>query len=128
MLSWQQLRLHHAACGADWGLEDMKPLFLTIALTAFAAIPALADFASDTDGIVTGGKKSTPEKVAACVVNVRLDDTLNVRSGPGVRFRILYAIPPTACGVSVQWGSCQGNWCRVTHNGRTGWANTRFIG
>ena len=107
----------------------MKPLFLTMALTAFAAIPALADYASNIDSdVITAGKRSAPEKVAACVVNVRQDDTLNVRSGPGVGFRILYAIPPTACGVSVQWNSCQGNWCRVTYNGRTGWANTRFIG
>ena len=108
----------------------MKPLLLTVALTAFAAIPALADYASDVagSGVVMGGKDARPDRVAACVVNVRLDDTLNVRSGPGVRFRILYAIPPTACGVSVQWGSCRGNWCRVTYGGRTGWANTRFIG
>ena len=88
------------------------------ALIAMPTLPLTHSAATAAEGV----------EVAACVVGVRWDDTLNVRSGPSTRFRIIFALPPDACGVRVNWNSCQGNWCRIVFRGRGGWVNTRFLG
>ncbi|MEO1103970.1 MAG: SH3 domain-containing protein, partial [Pseudomonadota bacterium] len=80
------------------------------------------------DAVAQPPSASQPVQVAACVINVDSWDTLNVRSGPGTKFRILFAIPPDACGVDVDWNDCRGRWCRVWYGGRSGWAHTRYIG
>ena len=67
-------------------------------------------------------------EVAECVVNVAWDDTLNVRTGPGTKYAIKFAMPPNVCGVYVNWNRCSGRWCRISYNGRTGWAHTRYLG
>ncbi|MBJ3777282.1 SH3 domain-containing protein [Acuticoccus mangrovi] len=72
--------------------------------------------------------RAAPVEVAACVVDVASWDTLNVRAGPSIRHRILFALPPDACGVAVEWDACRGNWCPIWYGGRTGWASARYLG
>ncbi len=64
---------------------------------------------------------------AACVVNVASWDVLWMRSGPGVHYRRIGAIPPKACGVRGYWNTCRGNWCKVRYAGRIGWVNQRYL-
>ncbi len=65
---------------------------------------------------------------AACVKNVAYGDKLNIRTGPGARYRKKGAIPRRACGVRVFWGNRVGNWLDVRYAGVRGWVNRRFIG
>ena len=62
----------------------------------------------------------------ACVARVDRDDTLRIRTGPGVGHEEIGAIPPRACGVSIG-DVCRGRWCRIAWRGRTGWVNTYYL-
>ncbi len=64
------------------------------------------------------------ESDAACVRGVRSNDVLNIRSGPGAKFRIVGFIRPRTCGVST--GQRQGRWVWVDY-GRGGFVNARFL-
>ncbi len=62
---------------------------------------------------------------AACVVGVRSNDVLNMRSYASTRAAIVGILQPRACGVSIRQRS--GNWGLVRYRGRQGWVNLRFI-
>ncbi|HEX9767220.1 MAG TPA: SH3 domain-containing protein [Nitriliruptorales bacterium] len=66
---------------------------------------------------------------AYLVVGVAHDDTLNVRSGPGVDFGIVNELDPT--GSATATGDDRlldsGLWIEVTADGVTGWANYAFL-
>lgn len=62
----------------------------------------------------------------ACVVRVERNDTLRVRSGPGVDNDAIASIPPGACGVE-RTGNCKGHWCRIAWAGRIGWVNNHYL-
>lgn len=51
---------------------------------------------------------------------------LNIRSGPGPTFEIVGVIPT---GASAMLDGCQqgGNWCRVSYEGRQGWAFSDYL-
>ena len=56
-----------------------------------------------------------------------LEGSLNVRTGPGVQFRLLGSIP---AGEYVYIGNCipaPHHWCAVTWNGIHGWASGRYL-
>jgi uncharacterized protein YgiM (DUF1202 family) len=64
------------------------------------------------------------------VVGVASDDELNVRSGPGISYRVVGTIPPN--GLNVQVGeegkTVDGSpWVPVWYQGTSGWANSRFL-
>lgn len=61
-----------------------------------------------------------------CVVNVRSDDSLNVRSGAGARFEIVVRLRANVCGITVV-GQCREQWCPVEDGHFRGWVNKRFI-
>lgn len=61
-----------------------------------------------------------------CVVNVSLDDVLNVRSGPGTRYRVIHTLAPGSCTARAT-GECRGNWCRIATPGGMGWAHMRYL-
>ena len=69
----------------------------------------------------------TAEKGPWSVAGVDADDTLNVRSGPGPGFGIVFRIPPGTHGIVR--GNCGegGRWCQVRYDCQTGWANSRFL-
>ncbi|MEX3014270.1 SH3 domain-containing protein [Gymnodinialimonas hymeniacidonis] len=68
------------------------------------------------------------------VSGVSYYDHLNVRSGPGVRNHVVYALAHNAYGVQLQdctvISTSRGpsRWCLVAHNGHVrGWVNARFL-
>jgi len=61
-----------------------------------------------------------------CVVNVRADDPLTIRKGPGAGTRAVGSRDYGSCGIYVT-GSCQGNWCPVEDGHVSGWVNRRYI-
>ncbi|WP_372422800.1 SH3 domain-containing protein [Salinarimonas chemoclinalis] len=64
--------------------------------------------------------------VEHCVVNVRADDALNLRGGPGAGNAIVARLPYGACGVVVS-GPCSGNWCPVEDGHHAGFVHARYI-
>ena len=61
-----------------------------------------------------------------CVVNVRHDDPLNLRSAPNAAARMLSTLPYATCGVIVT-GHCRGNWCPVEDGHFAGWVHRHYI-
>jgi hypothetical protein len=61
-----------------------------------------------------------------CVVNVRHDDPLNLRSAPNAAARMLSTLPYATCGVVVT-GNCRGNWCPVEDGHFAGWVHRHYI-
>ena len=49
---------------------------------------------------------------------------LNVRSGPGTGYGVVGVIQ---AGETVDVGGCQGNWCQVSFDGGTGFANRSYL-
>lgn len=50
---------------------------------------------------------------------------LNVRSGPGTRFRVVDVL---AAGEVVEVTECQPNrWCRISHDGPEGWVSSNYL-
>jgi len=61
---------------------------------------------------------------AGAVSAATLTDNLNLRSGPGLRYDVIGAMP---AGSDVRVMGCVRSWCRVAWNDQTGYANRRFI-
>jgi uncharacterized protein YraI len=64
------------------------------------------------------------------VAGVAADDTLNVRSGPGTEFDVVYDLGPTAGATATGHNRSVGDagfWSEISADGRTGWANTSFL-
>jgi uncharacterized protein YraI len=61
---------------------------------------------------------------AGAVSAATLTDNLNLRSGPGLRYDVIGAMP---AGSDVRVSGCIRSWCRVAWNDQTGYANRRFI-
>lgn len=60
------------------------------------------------------------------VVNVAENDVLNIRSGPGVRFRKIGAIP-SGSGCVIKIRQCKRNWCRINYISQKGWVSSRYL-
>jgi uncharacterized protein YraI len=64
------------------------------------------------------------------VVNIRSDDTLTVRSGPGTEYYHIGDLPYNARGVSVgrcRYSSKGGKWCFVRYGGIEGWSSAKYL-
>ncbi|MDH3729530.1 MAG: hypothetical protein OES13_00190, partial [Acidimicrobiia bacterium] len=65
------------------------------------------------------------------VIGVQYDDTLNVRSGPGITFDVIATLDPTLMGISGTgngWQLPSGTvWWEIDAGGGIGWANQRFL-
>jgi SH3-like domain-containing protein len=61
-----------------------------------------------------------------CVVNVRTDDTLNMRTRPNARAEIVARKRHDECGILVH-EPCRGNWCSVEDGHSLGWVHRRYI-
>lgn len=93
----------------------MRRHALALALTLLAALPGLA--AAET--LVVPGEEH-------CVVNVRSDDVLNLREGPGTSHAVLTGLRHNQCGVMVT-GDCVGNWCPAEEGHYAGWVHRNYI-
>lgn len=61
----------------------------------------------------------------ALLVNAPQDGYLNLRTGPGEGFDILFAMPHGSEVHTLEWS---GNWVRVRHeSGHTGWCSAKFL-
>lgn len=86
-----------------------------------------------TLGLVASGMiamSSSASFACACCgswqVNVPPGDTLNVRTGPGSGYPVIYELPDaTTCVVKTK--TCNGRWCRISYGDVSGWAHTRYI-
>ena len=87
-------------------------LLLLFVAPAASPLPALAD------PIVVGDEH--------CVINVRSDDRLNVREGPGAYYDIVGRWRYAKCGIVVE-RRCGGSWCRVEDGHIAGWVNRRYL-
>jgi len=59
------------------------------------------------------------------VVNSPRDGSLNLRTGPGTGFEVLYAMPHGSEVQTLEWS---GRWVRVRHeSGRTGWCASKYL-
>lgn len=91
----------------------LKPLFAALVL-------AVASMAG-----------SSPASACACcgtyqVVGVAPDDVLNIRSGPGSKYRKIGEIPPNS-GCVIKTGKCRSKWCEVDYAEMHGWVHTRYL-
>jgi SH3-like domain-containing protein len=60
-----------------------------------------------------------------CVVNVRSDDRLNMRTQPSASAAIMARKRYGDCGILVD--RCSGNWCSVEDGHRLGWVHRHYI-
>ena len=95
----------------------MNPLSLAIALVLGSGLLVTTGGVSRAQTVVPGEEH--------CVVNVRVDDRLNMRSRPSARSSVLAQKRHDECGVVVQ--SCTGAWCRVEDGHNLGWVHRRYI-
>jgi len=65
------------------------------------------------------------------VIGVQYDDTLNVRSGPGISFPVIATLDPTQTGIAGTgqgWQLPSGSvWWEIESDGIVGWSNQRFL-
>jgi SH3-like domain-containing protein len=60
-----------------------------------------------------------------CVVNVRSDDRLNIRTAPHASAAIIARKRYGECGVVVR--KCAGSWCLIEDGHHQGWVHRRYI-
>ncbi len=92
----------------------MTKLFITTGVSLFVLIASAA-----------------PSFACACcgtwqVTKVASDDVLNIRSGPGVKNKIVGVIPSGSACV-IKTGKCYKNWCRISYAGQKGWVSNRYL-
>jgi SH3-like domain-containing protein len=61
-----------------------------------------------------------------CVVNVRADDALNMRTGPSAQSAVVATKAFGECGIRVN-DACSGNWCPVEDGHAIGWMHRRYL-
>lgn len=86
---------------------------IALSVAAFISLGGIAK----ADPVVTGEEH--------CVINVRSNDTLNIRSQPSAQAAIVVRKAYADCGIRVH--SCATTWCEVDDGHSVGWANRRFI-
>lgn len=80
----------------------------------------LATAAAVTTSLVAGAARAD-----ALVVNSPDDGFLNLRTGPGAGFEIIYAMPHGSEVHTLEWS---GRWVRVRHeSGQTGWCSAKYL-
>ncbi|MGE0459553.1 MAG: SH3 domain-containing protein [Bauldia sp.] len=109
-------------CGAymNSGRAPIWPGFLHAALTV-AGLVILALFTAEgakADPVVAGEEH--------CVINVRSDDVLNMRTAPSATAPIIAQKAYGQCGIIVT-GACLGNWCPVEDGHNPGWVHRTYI-
>jgi len=89
-----------------------------LSILAAAVLAAQAPLPATADPIRTDAEH--------CVVNIRTDDSLNLRAGPGTGHVVRSRLPYARCGIIVT-GACAGSWCPVEDGHNSGWVNKRYI-
>jgi hypothetical protein len=62
------------------------------------------------------------------VTGVPKNDVLNLRAQPDAKSAKVASVPRNATGISADAVAVKGlDWIRISHSGRSGWANARFL-
>lgn len=93
-------------------------------MTRRAVMPLLFGLAASVTFGSTGAGAGAPAVYR--VVNVAPWDALNLRAGPGTRYRIVGAIPHDGRAVESLF-SRAGDWLQVRFGGQIGWVNGRYL-
>ena len=115
---------------ASCGDSPKKP-----AASSSATAPATA---SSTPAPPGGGDELPGERVeiypykdaGLAVVGVAHDDTLRVRSKPGIDHDVVFELPPLGTAVATGHNRSLGEagfWSEITADRKTGWANTSYL-
>ncbi|MGI9406269.1 MAG: SH3 domain-containing protein [Hyphomicrobiaceae bacterium] len=76
------------------------------------------------------GTTSASHACACCgtwkVTGVSETDNLNIRSGPGTRYRIVGGIPANSACV-IKTGKCYRRWCKISYAQSKGWVHTGYL-
>ena len=87
-------------------------------------------FAAALNLAMAGAKPAAADPVVAgeehCVINVRTDDGLNMRAGPGTGYAVVTVKRYNQCGIMVT-ATCTGNWCPVEDGHRAGYVHRHYI-
>ena len=94
----------------------MPALLLRIALVALSILAITAT--AEADPVVPGEEH--------CVVNVRSDDTLNMRAQPASDARTVARKRYGECGILVT-GACRAGWCPAEDGHMRGWVHQHYI-
>ena len=94
----------------------MRSVLVLLAAALLAALAAALP--AQADPIAVGAEH--------CVVNVRADDALNLRTGPGVGHPAVASLGYGECGVLVT-GACRGPWCPVEEGHHAAWAHRHYL-
>jgi SH3-like domain-containing protein len=89
----------------------------TIIYVSIMIAPAFVAFSAQAQ-VAVGGEH--------CVVNVRTDDALNMRSAGYAESIIISKLRYGQCGVMVI-DECKGQWCPVEDGYHRGWVHRRYI-
>ncbi|MCW5696197.1 MAG: SH3 domain-containing protein [Bauldia sp.] len=89
-----------------------------LTLAAIIALPTLGSTAAKADPVVPFEEH--------CVVNVRTNDVLNIRSGPGTFAPIVAIRAYGTCGIVVT-GDPVGSWYPIDDGHYAGWVHKRYI-
>ena len=60
------------------------------------------------------------------VRNVDAGDVLNIRNGPSAETDVIGSLAAEQRGIKIA-GTCQSQWCPITHAGVSGWVNVAYI-
>ena len=93
-------------------------------MTRRALMPLMVGLAASIAAEPAGATADGP--VIFRVVDVTSWDVLNMRAGPGTRYRIVDTIPHDGSGIE-NLAAGVGNWMRVRYAGRIGWVNSRYL-
>jgi len=118
------------ACGAD---DDPSAAVETTVSTRPISTTAAPTTAGATGEPLPGERVELYpyEGARLAVVGVSTGDTLKVRAGPGVAFRVVLGLGPLATNAVARGHNRSlgdaGFWSEITVGATTGWANTSFL-
>jgi SH3-like domain-containing protein len=91
---------------------------ILVAAAVAAAVPMAGIRGAAADPIAPGREH--------CVINVRSNDALNMRTAPRATAEVVARKPYGVCGILVT-GSCRASWCPVEDGHALGWAHRHYI-
>lgn len=110
------VRSEERRSNAPWSSARVGTLRYLLAALLVVLFTGLND--ASADPISVGGEH--------CVVNVRSDDRLNMRSRPDARAPIVTRKEYGNCGIMVT-RACPGSWCPVEDGHYLGWVHRRYV-
>lgn len=77
--------------------------------------------------VVTTFMLMAHEARSECVSGLGSSDALAIRQAPQDNSDIIGRIPSNSCRIAVDFATCSERWCRISYDGKFGWAEVRHI-